>query len=144
MAKVTLATDVVGISGKLCSKEGVIYNVNKKTGKVYRSDRHGYTDKNSAEQQAVRTTFKNKSQAAAVWWNANKPSTENADGTAEYQLVMKKYDAQSKIGNPYSYFRSLIDNTMKVTIGTTVIDLSSGTSSSTTGGTETPNTNLDV
>lgn len=44
MAKVTFSTDIQSISGKLCSKEGVIYSVNQQTGKTYRSDRHGYSD----------------------------------------------------------------------------------------------------
>ena len=43
MAKVTFSTDIQSISGKLCSKEGVIYSVNQQTGKTYRSDRHGYS-----------------------------------------------------------------------------------------------------
>lgn len=42
-------------------------SVNKQTGKTYRSDRHSHHDANSAEQQTVRTTFKNNAQFASAW-----------------------------------------------------------------------------
>ena len=67
MAKVTFSTDIVSISGKLCSKEGVIYSVNQQTGKTYRSDRHGYNDANTEVQQQTRATFKKKAQFASAW-----------------------------------------------------------------------------
>lgn len=54
MAKVTFSTDIQSISGKLCSKEGVVYSVNRRTGKTYRSDRHVYNDANTEAQQSVR------------------------------------------------------------------------------------------
>lgn len=60
MPKVRFATDIQSISGKLCSKEGVIYSVNKQTGETYRSDRHSYNDPRTAEQQQIRATFKKK------------------------------------------------------------------------------------
>ena len=114
MAKVTFSTDIVSISGKLCSKEGVIYSVNQQTGKTYRSDRHGHHDANTAEQQAVRSTFKQKSQFASAWWKQNRPSSTSANGTDAYVAVMKAYKAQHKIGNPYSYLRSLVTDDLKV------------------------------
>ena len=114
MAKVTFSTDIVSISGKLCSKEGVIYSVNQQTGKTYRSDRHGHHDANTAEQQAVRSTFKQKAQFASAWWNQNRPSSTSANGTEAYVAVMKAYKAQHKIGNPYSYLRSLVTDDLKV------------------------------
>ena len=114
MAKVTFSTDIVSISGKLCSKEGVIYSVNQQTGKTYRSDRHGHHDANTAEQQAVRATFKQKAQFASAWWKQNRPSSTSANGTEAYVAVMKAYKAQHKIGNPYSFMRSLVTDDLKV------------------------------
>lgn len=114
MAKVTFSTDIVSISGKLCSKEGVIYSVNQQTGKTYRSDRHGHHDANTAEQQAVRATFKQKAQFASAWWKQNRPSSTSANGSDAYLAVMKAYKAQHKIGNPYSYLRSLVTDDLKV------------------------------
>ena len=114
MAKVTFSTDIVSISGKLCSKEGVIYSVNQQTGKTYRSDRHGHHDANTAEQQAVRATFKKKAQFASAWWKQNRPSSTSANGSDAYVAVMKAYKAQHKIGNPYSFMRSLVTDDLKV------------------------------
>ena len=91
MAKVTFSTDIQSISGKLCSKEGVIYSVNKQTGKTFRSDRHVFTNPNPEQQQAIRATFKKKSQFASVWWKQNRPSKDNAAGTPSYVLLMKAY-----------------------------------------------------
>ena len=114
MAKVTFSTDIVSISGKLCSKEGVIYSVNQQTGKTYRSDRHGHHDANTAEQQDIRVTFKQKAQFASAWWKQNRPSSTSANGTDAYVAVMKAYKAQHKIGNPYSFMRSLVTDDLKV------------------------------
>ena len=114
MAKVKFATDIQSISGKLCSKEGVVYSVNQQTGVTYRSDRHGHHDANSAEQQAIRSTFVKKAQFASAWWKQNRPSSTSANGTDAYVAVMKAYKAQHKIGNPYSYLRSLVTEDLKV------------------------------
>ena len=114
MAKVTFSTDIQSISGKLCSKEGVIYNVNQQTGKTYRSDRHGYSDPKTEVQQTIRATFKKKAQFASSWWKQNRPSDKSAKGTEAYLAVMKAYKAQHKIGNPYSYMRSLVTDDLKV------------------------------
>lgn len=136
MAKVTFSTDIVSISGKLCSKEGVIYSVNQQTGKTYRSDRHGHHDANTAEQQAVRATFKKKAQFASAWWKQNRPSSTSANGSDAYLAVMKAYKAQHKIGNPYSYLRSLVTDDLKVVLAGN--DLTGGVvtpgGGSTTGG----------
>ena len=114
MAKVTFSTDIQSISGKLCSKEGVIYSVNQQTGRTYRSDRHGYHDANTDVQQQTRATFKKKAQLASSWWKLNRPSATSAKGTEAYLAVMKAYKAQHKIGNPYSYLRSLVTDDLKV------------------------------
>ena len=114
MPKVRFATDIQSISGKLCSKEGVIYSVNKRTGETYRSDRHVINNPNTEGQQAVRTTFKKKAQFASAWWKQNRPSSTSANGTDAYMAVMKAYKAQHKIGNPYSYLRSLVTDDLKV------------------------------
>ena len=114
MPKVKFATDIQSISGKLCSKEGVIYSVNKRTGETYRSDRHVINNPNTEGQQAVRATFKKKAQFASAWWKQNRPSSTSANGTEAYVAVMKAYKSQHKIGNPYSYLRSLVTDDLKV------------------------------
>lgn len=114
MARVTFSTDIQSISGKLCSKEGVIYSVNQQTGRTYRSDRHSFSDPNTEGQQTIRTTFKKKSQFASSWWKQNRPSDKSAKGTEAYLAVMKAYKAQHKIGNPYSFMRSLVTDDLKV------------------------------
>ena len=114
MPKVRFSTDIQSISGKLCSKEGVIYSVNKQTGETYRSDRHSHHDANTAEQQTVRADFKKKAQFVAAWWKQNRPADKNAKGTEAYLAVMKAYKAQHKIGNPYSFMRSLVTDDLKV------------------------------
>ena len=114
MATVKFSTDIQSISGKLCSKEGVVYSVNQQTGKTYRSDRHGYHDANTEVQQQTRATFKKKAQFASSWWKQNRPSSTSTNGTEAYVAVMKAYKAQHKIGNPYSYLRSLVTDDLKV------------------------------
>lgn len=114
MPKVKFSSDIQSISGKLCSKEGVIYSVNKQTGETYRSDRHSFNDANTERQQQHRATFKKKSQFASAWWKQNKPTASNAQGSAAYLSVMKAYKAQHKIGNPYSFMRSLVTDDLKV------------------------------
>ena len=114
MPKVKFATDIQSISGKLCSKEGVIYSVNKRTGETYRSDRHVINNPNTEGQPAVRATFKKKSQFASAWWKQNRPSSTSANGTDAYVAVIKAYKAQHKIGNPYSFMRSLVTDDLKV------------------------------
>ena len=114
MPKVRFSTDIQSISGKLCSKEGVIYSVNKQTGETYRSDRHSYHDANTEVQQQTRATFKKKAQFASAWWKQNRPSSTSTNGTDAYVAVMKAYKAQHKIGNPYSFMRSLVTDDLKV------------------------------
>ena len=143
MAKVKFATDIQSISGKLCSKEGVIYSVNQQTGKTYRSDRHGHHDANTAEQQAVRATFKKKAQFASSWWKQNRPSSTSANGTDAYVAVMKAYKAQHKIGNPYSFVRSLVTDDLKVMLAG--IDLTGGVvSGGGSGGSQKPGDNGEM
>lgn len=120
MPKVTFAPDIETVSGKLCKDNGVVYCVNHKTGQTYRQHRHKAIQPNSEKQQAVKAEFKTKSQFASQWWNTNKPAPVTGDsssvskGTDAYQAVMKAYKAQSKIGNPYSFLRSLVTDDLKV------------------------------
>lgn len=127
MAKVVFSTDIQSISGKLCSKEGVIYSVNKRTGKTYRSDRHAHVDVNSELQQSVRSSFTKKSKFAAAWWRQNRPSGSQPDGSEAYRAVMAVYKRQSKIGNSYSFLRSLVTDDCKVMLKGT--DLTGGIAS---------------
>lgn len=92
----------------------MIYSVNQQTGKTYRSDRHSFSDPNTEGQQTIRATFKKKSQFASSWWKQNRPSDKSAKGTEAYLAVMKAYKAQHKIGNPYSFMRSLVTDDLKV------------------------------
>lgn len=117
MAKVKFTPDVESISGKLCSRSGVIYAVNRQTGVTHRLERHEFTNPNSEAQQAVRKTFLSKGKFASAWWSANKPSDKQPKGSESYLLVLKAYKSQHKIGNPYSYMRSLITDDMKVKLG---------------------------
>lgn len=117
MAKVKFSPDVESISGKLCSRSGVIYSVNKQTGITHRMERHGYSDANTEVQQTLRKTFSSMSKFASAWWKVNKPSDKQPKGSENYQLVMKAYKSQHKIGNPYSYMRTLVTDDMKVKLG---------------------------
>jgi hypothetical protein len=44
----------------------------------------------------------------------NRPSSTSAKGSEAYLSVMKAYKAQRKIGNPYSFLRSLVTDALKV------------------------------
>ena len=132
MAKVNFAPDVESISGKLCSRSGVIYAVNKQTGITHRLERHEFSDANTEAQQAVRKTFLSKGKFASAWWKANKPSAEKPKGSEHYLLVMKAYKGQHKIGNPYSYLCSLVTDDMKVKLGD--LDITGDVSAPSAGG----------
>lgn len=114
MAKITPSHLITSISGKLCKKDTTYIGVNKRTGKMYSAGYHGCTQPNSEEQQAVKATFKKKAQFASAWWKQNRPSSTSANGTDAYLAVMKAYKAQHKIGNPYSFMRSLVTDDLKV------------------------------
>lgn len=102
---------------------------------MYTAEYHARDITNSEALQQVKATFTQRSKFASSWWNANKPSTANTAGTANYQLVMKAYKGQHKVGNPYSYLRSLVSPDLKVMLGDLDITgniASGGGSSSTT------------
>lgn len=88
-------------------------SVNQQTGKTYRSDRHSHHNANTEVQQP-RPIFKKKAQFASSWWKQNRPSATSAKGTEAYLAMMKAYKAQHKIGNPYSFMRSLVTDDLKV------------------------------
>ena len=114
MAKITPSHLITSISGKLCKKDTTYIGVNKRTGKMYSAGYHGCVQPNSEEQKAVKATFKKKSQFASAWWKQNRPSSTSANGSDAYVAVMKAYKAQHKIGNPYSFMRSLVTDDLKV------------------------------
>lgn len=119
MAKVTPSHLFSAISGKLCKKDRDYIAYNKRTGQMYSALHHSYgVQPNSAEQQAVKTTFASKATFAGQWWRANKPADKDSKGTEAYQLVMKAYRSQTKIGNPYSFLRSLVTDDLKILLGT--------------------------
>ena len=117
MAKVQPSDLFTSVSGKLCSKEGTYISLNRQTGKMYSAVRHNYTNPNTEAQQVVKAAFASRAKLGTAWWNANKPSETNPKGTDNYQLVMKAYKAQHKIGNPFNYLRSLVTNDLKVKLG---------------------------
>ena len=144
MAKVQPSDLFTAISGKLCSKEGTYIALNRQTGKMYSAVRHVNTYSNTEAQQEVKKAFVSRSKLGTAWWKANKPSEENPKGTDNYQLVMKAYKSQHKIGNPLNYLRSLVTEDLKVKLGdldiTGEIEVdapSSGTGGK-PGGTQTP------
>ena len=114
MAKITPSHLVSSISGKLCKKDTTYIGVNKRTGKMYSAGYHGCVQPNSEKQQTVKSSFTRKSQFASAWWKLNRPSSTSANGTDAYVAVMKAYKAQHKIGNPYSFMRSLVTDDLKV------------------------------
>ena len=117
MAKIQPSDLFTSISGKLCSKEGTYIALNKQTGKMYSAVHHHYSDSNTEAQQAVKAAFAARSKFATKWWKANRPSTENPKGSDSYKLVMKAYRSQHKIGNSYSYMRTLVTDDLKVKLG---------------------------
>lgn len=114
MAKIVSSHLVSSISGKLCKKDTTYIGVNKRTGKMYSAGYHGCVQPNSEKQQTVKSSFTKKSQFASFWWKQNRPSATSAKGTEAYLAVMKAYKAQHKIGNPYSFMRSLVTDDLKV------------------------------
>lgn len=117
MAHVNFPSDIQSISGRLCKREGIIYCVNRQTGKTTRTDRHEHVDANTEAQQTVRKLFASKAKFGTAWWMANKPSEANPKGSDNYQLVMKAYKSQHKIGNPLNYLRSLVTDDLKIKLG---------------------------
>lgn len=117
MAKVQTSDLFTSVSGKLCSKEGTYIALNKQTGKMYSAVHHHYSNSNTEAQQAVKAAFASRAKFANKWWKANKPSTENPKGSNNYQLVLKAYKGQHKIGNRLSYLRTLITDDLKVKLG---------------------------
>ena len=143
MAKITPSHLVSSISGKLCKKDTTYIGVNKRTGKMYSAGYHGCTQPNSEEQQAVKATFKKKAQFASAWWKQNRPSSTSANGTEAYVAVMKAYKAQQKIGNPYSFMRSLVTDDLKVILAGN--DLTGGVvSGGGSGGSQSPGDNGEM
>ena len=117
MAKVTLSPAFESLSGTLCSRSGDYVALNKQTGKMYLSKRHESNHVATEAQEAVMQTFTSRSQFASAWWNANKPQSTGEKGSEEYQLVMKAYKAQRKIGNPYAYLLSLVSPDLHIVLG---------------------------
>lgn len=111
---------------------------------MYSAGYHGCSQPNSEKQQTARDVFKKKAQLASSWWKQNRPSATSAKGTEAYLAVMKAYKAQHKIGNPYSYMRSLVTDDLKVILAGN--DLTGGVKpgdSTTEGGGQKPGGELE-
>lgn len=146
MAKIVPSHLVSSISGKLCRKDTTYIIVNKRTGKMYSVGYHGCMQPNSEKQQTVKAAFKKKAQFASAWWKQNRPSSTSANGSEAYMAVMKAYKVQHKIGNPYSFMRSLVTDDMKVMLADTDLTggIVAGGSSSGSTPTQKPGGNLDA
>lgn len=111
MAKIGFKDDIRYISGRLSKKGKAVYNYVAKTGKTYRTTYIDHDDPNTADQQQVRAKFTARAKCAATWWAANKPSSTNPNGTADYIKVMDAFDKQHDIANPFSFVISLVAGT---------------------------------
>lgn len=116
MAKVYLAPEFEGLSGKLCSRSKTCIALNKHTGKMVRYDVHEHRNPNTTKQQAVRATFTQKSQVASAWWKVNKPA-EGQTPSADYVRLKKAYDGQRQVGSIYNYLRCCVTDELKIVIG---------------------------
>lgn len=135
--KIEVDPSLMSMSGRWTKRDSTVTAHSKKTGKhwqyVMRTD---VKQPNSEAQQAVKALFTQKAAAIAKWWNENKPSSTNQNGSENYQKLIRNFDAQANYGNKFCYARSLVDDDLKLHIGTTVIDLSGtgGGSGSGSGG----------
>ena len=137
MARITPSHLITSISGKLCGKDNTYIGVNKRTGKMYSAGYHGCSQPDSEEQLAARDVFKQKAQFASAWWKQNRPSSKSTNGSDAYMAVMKAYKSQHKIGNPYSFMRSLVTDDLKVMLAGN--DLTGGVvSGGESGGSQSP------
>ena len=139
--KVTLNHVFETASGKLCKNSSTYVSCNQQTGKMYTAEWHGANQPNTEAQQQVKKVFTDKTKAASAWWAANRPTEQNPSGTADYQQLMKQYKAQRKIGNPYSYLRSLVQDDLTILLGGKPVDISTapgGDTTTDTGGSNPP------
>lgn len=136
--KVTPSFAVEAMSGKPCRSTAQIFATNKQTGRITAYEKHSYPNPNTEAQQKVRASFKERTKAASDWWNANKPSESNPQGTELYLDLMQKYKQQHRIGNPFSYLCSLVKSDLTIPINPPS-DTESG-SGSTGGSTSKPST----
>lgn len=117
MSKVTLNHMFATASGKLCKKSSTYVILYKRSGKMVTAEYHPHEITNTEALQQVKDAFKSRSKFASAWWRANKPKAKGEKGTEQYQLVMKAFEGQHKIDNPYSYLRSLVTPELKVMVG---------------------------
>lgn len=144
MARVETSSLITSISGSTCRHDGTYFATNKQTGKVYAAKRCFSSDKPMTEaQMAQQVKFGSKAKFASVWWIKNKPSKENPNGTESYQLILRAFKGQHKIGNIFAYMRSLITADNKVMIGD--IDLTGGVVSggNSSGGSQNPPSEIE-
>lgn len=129
MARVQTSSLITSISGSMCHHEGTYFATNKQTGKVYAAKRCFSSDKPATEaQKKQQVKFGSRAKFASAWWSKNKPSEANPNGTDAYQLVLRAFKSQHKVGNSFAYMRSLITDDNKVKIGD--IDITGGVTTS--------------
>lgn len=122
--KVQVDPSLQSLSGRWSRKDNSAIALNKHTGKMYQYQINpDAKHPNSAAQQTIKSVFTDKIRAASAWWNDNKPTESNPDGTALYQELMRHYLTQYKYGNPFNYCRSLITADLKIVIGGITYDI---------------------
>lgn len=114
---------IESISGSTCRHDSNYYATNRQTGKTYGVKRcYPSTAPATQAQTEHRTAFASRSRLASQWWNANKPTTSNPNGTDAYQAVKAAYKSQHKIGNIFTFVASKMDSEGNLTISVTPIN----------------------
>ena len=120
MALIRPNSFVESISGSTCRHDSNYYATNRQTGKTYGIKRcYPSTAPATQAQITHREAFAAKAHVTAQWWAANKPTTDNPNGTEAYQAVKAAYKSQHKIGNLYAFANSKLDAQGNLTITVT-------------------------
>ncbi len=99
------------MSGKLTAREDVYFATNKHTGRMYVTHvAHPYHGPWSEKQIAHRQAFALRSKTAKEWLIANDPKRNGGEMTDEYKAMMRKYNAQHKIGNIFAFVSKHYEN----------------------------------
>lgn len=104
MAKIRMALPFASISGKLCKNDKSYTRTSKRTGRVsHVIVDNPYTGPWSEAQQNHRKAFALLSKTASQWLKDNDPKRNGGIATAEYKAMLRKYNAQHKIGNIFAF-----------------------------------------
>jgi len=104
MAKIKAIDVIKGISGKVSENSGYYLYTNKKNGKQsMRKIGNNPLKTPSPAQVAQRQEFKRRTEIVKEWFDINKPSIENPDGTELYMIASKEFQRQNRIGDMYHF-----------------------------------------